>query len=281
MVVDPWNFSYPQVNTVVHIFNRSQLPPSGHSPILALNQISLLLMQQQPILFDIKSSETTGLTIQKIIKPSKRTSRPFTSSSNPHLVRLLQERLGIPLLASLSQRCSNLCSSSKNYTELHQRIYAPLTAGTKIYDHVTIHTKIHLVRPVQNQFLSMETQVYLMHASISKVQAVQDVKDQWMKATPAFAGQTLPSLVAALIAANNADVILISAPTTSSIGYSAAVAADTITIPAEEAAAYSAFKAQDCGGRNQSGRGDRDHERDPIPSMRMLRLESHQRCWQQ
>ena len=62
----------------------------------------------------------------------------------------------------------------------------------------------------------MKTQVHLMHASISKISALQDVYDQWMKATPA----TFTTLVAALVAANKADLIPISEPTTSSIGFS-------------------------------------------------------------
>ena len=161
---------------------------------------------------------------------------------------------------------------TKDYTELRQRINAPFTPGTMIQDHVAIHTKIHQVRAAQNQSLPMETQVHLMHASISKVPALQDVYDQWIRATPAFADQALPSLAAALIAADNADLIPISAPTTSSIGYSAAVATDTISIPAKEAAAYRAFKAQGRGGRNHSGRGDRNRDRDTTPS-------NEKYCW--
>ena len=107
----------------------------------------------------------------------------------------------------------------------------------------------------------MEFQVHLIHASISKVPALQDVYDQWMKTIPDFSDQTLPSLATALIASDNADLIQFSEPTIGSIGYSAAVVTDTITIPAKEAAVYRAFKAQGRGGRNQSGRGNLDRDK--------------------
>ena len=62
---------------------------------------------------------------------------------------------------------------TKDYSEFRLRIDAPVAAGTKIDDHVAIDTKIHQVRAALKQSLPMETQVHIIHTSISKVLALR------------------------------------------------------------------------------------------------------------